>query len=214
LASTSATHSFRPIWQPRFISQLAAEDRCHLNGLALRDGRPAYVTAFAETDNAEGWRSRPSQSGVVIDVESNEVVCRNLTMPHSPRMYQGNLWVLNSGTGEIGTVDLKTERFNPIAFCPGFLRGLAFAGPYALVGTSVLRSKTTSVGLALLERLEAEKREARCGVHVIDTRSGKVLHELKIEGGPNELYDVVLLPKIRRPAFELAGQEEIITIEV
>jgi uncharacterized protein (TIGR03032 family) len=214
LASTSATHSFRPIWQPAFISQLVAEDRCHLNGLALRDGRPAYVTAFAESDAAEGWRNLPAKSGVIIDIETNEIVCGDLTKPHSPRWHQGNLWVLNSGTGEIGVVDLNTGRFNPVAFCPGFLRGLDFAGPYALVSTSGIRSRSASVGLALLERLEREKREARCGVHVIDARSGEVLHNLNIEGGTNELYDVIVLPKIPRPTLEPAEQDETITIEV
>ena len=214
LATTSRTHSFRPIWQPRFISQLAAEDRCHLNGLAMRDGRPAYVTLFSETDSLEGWRNVPAQSGEIIDIETNEIVCGDLTKPHSPRWHQGKLWVLNSGTGEIGVVDLDAGRFNPVAFCPGFLRGLAFAGPYALVTTSGIRSRAASVGLALLERLEAEKREARCGVHVIDTRSGEVLHNLNIEGGTNELYDVIVLPNIPRPALEPAEQDETITIEV
>ena len=214
LATTSTTHSFRPIWQPRFISQLAAEDRCHLNGLAMRDGRAAYVTLFSETDSLEGWRNVPAKSGMIIDIGTNEIVCGDLTKPHSPRWHQGKLWVLNSGTGEIGTVDLNTGRFNPVAFCPGFLRGLAFAGPYALVTTSGIRSRAASVGLALLERLEAEKREARCGVHVIDTRSGEVLHNLSIEGGTNELYDVIVLPRIPRPALEPAEQDETITIEV
>src|SRR5262249_29478043 len=103
LAGASESHSFRPIWKPFFISRLAAEDRCHLNGLALKDGRPAYVTAVAETDLADGWRDNRVSGGVVIDVATGEIVCRALSMPHSPRLHDGRLWLLNSGTGEIGT---------------------------------------------------------------------------------------------------------------
>ena len=99
LATTSETHSFTPLWRPPFISKLAAEDRCHLNGLAMRDGAPAYVRAVAATDVADGWREHRRDGGVVIDVATNEIVCRGLSMPHSPRLHDGTLYVLNSGTG-------------------------------------------------------------------------------------------------------------------
>jgi uncharacterized protein (TIGR03032 family) len=209
LATTSETHSFRPLWKPSFISRLAPEDRCHLNGLAMHDGKPAYVTAVAETDVADGWREHRTGGGVVIDVASGEVVCRGLSMPHSPRLHEGRLWVLNSGAGEVGTVDLKTGRFEALAFCPGYLRGLDFIGHHALVGLSEPRENRTFAGLPLQDRLAAANVGPRCGVFVIDTRTGDVAHWLRLEGVINELYDVVSLPGLSRPMMIGFKSDEI-----
>ena len=209
IAAASTTHSFRPIWTPPFISRLAAEDRCHLNGFALCDGRPAYATAVAETDVADGWRDRRAGGGVVIDIASNEIVCRGLSMPHSPRVHEGKLWVLNSGTGEIGTVDLPAGRFVPLAFCPGYLRGLTFIGRYAVVGLSEPRENRTFAGLPLQDRLAAQKVEPRCAVFVIDTQTGDAVHWLRIEGVVKELYDVITLPGIKRPMMIGFRQQDI-----
>ena len=209
LATTSETHSFKPLWKPPFISRLAPEDRCHLNGLAMRDGKPAYVTCVAETDVADSWREHRTGGGVVVDVASGEIVCRGLSMPHSPRVHEGKLWVLNSGAGEVGTVDLATRRFEPMAFCPGYLRGLDFVGPYALVGLSEPRENRTFAGLPLQDRLAAAKVSPRCGVFVIDTRTGDVAHWLRLEGVINELYDVVSLPGLARPMMIGFRNDEI-----
>jgi uncharacterized protein (TIGR03032 family) len=209
LATTSETHSFKPLWKPPFISRLAPEDRCHLNGLAMRDGKPAFVTCVAETDLADGWREHRTGGGVVIDVASGEVVCRGLSMPHSPRLHGGKLWVLNSGAGEVGTVDLGTGRFEPLAFCPGYLRGLDFVGPYALVGLSEPRENRTFAGLPLQDRLAAAKAGPRCGVYVIDTRTGDVAHWLRLEGVVSELYDVIALPGLARPMMIGFKSDEI-----
>ena len=105
---------YQPIqnhWRPSFVTKLAAEDRCHLNGMAMRDGRPVFVTSVSQSDVADGWRDRRADGGVVIDVDSNEVICRGLSMPHSPRWYRDRLWVLNSGHGQFGYVDLETGKF-------------------------------------------------------------------------------------------------------
>ena len=102
LATTDPRYSFRELWRPPFISALVDEDRCHLNGLAMDNGEPAYVTAVSRSDTIDGWRDRRDNGGVVIDVRSNKVVCEGLSMPHSPRLHNGELWVLNSGTGELG----------------------------------------------------------------------------------------------------------------
>lgn len=199
LARPSPTHSFVPVWKPPFVTGIVAEDRCHLNGLALRDGRAAYVTAVAASDVADGWRERRRDGGVVVDVATGEVVAGGLSMPHSPRWYQDRLWVLNSGTGEFGWVDPRAGRFVPVAFCPGYLRGLAFTGPYAIVGSSRAREDRTFQGLPLDEALVREKVEPRCGLFVIDLRSGEKVHWVRLEGAVRELYDVCALPGVRRP---------------
>jgi uncharacterized protein (TIGR03032 family) len=217
LATVSDTHSFKPVWKPAFISRLAAEDRCHLNGLAMRDGAPAYVTAVAETDVADGWRDNRAAGGIVINVGSGEIVCRGLSMPHSPRLHDGRLYVLNSGAGEFGTVDPASGRFEAIAFCPGYLRGLSFLGGHAVVGLSEPRENKTFAGLPLQERLAAAKVEPRCGLYVIDLKTGDIAHWLRLEGFVSELYDVTALPGVVRPSMVGFRRDEIrrtISIEV
>ena len=199
LATISERASFHPLWRPPFVSQLINEDRCHLNGIAMRDGRVRYVTTVSGTDVVDGWRDKRRDGGCVIDVRSNAVVATGLSMPHSPRWHRGELWVLNSGAGQFGRVDLGSGRFEPIAFCPGYLRGLTFVGDYAVVTLSKPRRDKTFGGLALDEELTKRGAEAQCGLQVIDLRSGAVLHWVRVEGMVTELYDVVGLPGVRRP---------------
>ncbi|WP_242062141.1 TIGR03032 family protein [Nostoc punctiforme] len=206
LATISNDYSFVPLWQPPFISKLAAEDRCHLNGLALRDGKPRYVTACSTTDTAAGWRNHKVGAGVVIDVQTNDIIATGLSMPHSPRWYQGKLWLLNAGTGDFGYLD--DGEFVPIAFCPGFVRGLAFWQNFAIVGLSKLRSPTFS-GLPLEERLANLGKTSQCGLMVIDINTGETVHWLHLDGVVEELFDVVVLPGVRQPQVLGFQSEEI-----
>lgn len=196
LATLCPGYSFEPLWQPPFISKLVAEDRCHLNGLALQDGQPAYVTACSQTDTAAGWRHHRTDGGVVMHIVSNQIIATGLSMPHSPRWYRDRLWLLNSGTGEFGFLD--GEQFMPILFCPGFVRGLAFIGDYAVVGLSKLRSATFG-GLVLETRLTEQELSPQCGLMVIDLNTGQCVHWLQLNGVVEELFDVVVLPGVRKP---------------
>jgi len=196
LAELSPTHSFKPIWKPPFISSLAPEDRCHMNGLGMRDGEPHYVTMVSQTDVAGGWRRDRSTGGSLIDVTTNEIITDKLSMPHSPRWRDGELWLLNSGSGHLGTVDLATGAFEPRIFCPGFLRGFAFHNNHAIVGLSLPRGGNFS-GLALDRELGARKLEPWCGVQVIDLASGAVVEWIRLQGGVSELFDVSVLPGVR-----------------
>lgn len=200
IATASDGASFRPIWKPPFISKLAPEDRCHLNGMATEGGVPRYVTAVSQSDVADGWRDRRRDGGVVIDVITSEIVCAGLSMPHSPRLHDGKLWVLNSGAGELGYVDLAARRFVPVAFCPGYARGLAFANGCAIAGLSLPRENRTFSGLPLDDALAAKDAEARCGLVMIDLASGDTVAWVRLEGVVRELYDVVFLPGVRQPA--------------
>jgi uncharacterized protein (TIGR03032 family) len=209
LATTCENASFTPIWKPKFISKLAAEDRCHLNGLAMENGEPKYVTTVAQTDINEGWRDHREKGGTVIDVASNEIVMTGLSMPHSPRLYQDKLWVLNSGTGHFGYVDVNKGKFEEVAFCPGYLRGLDFIGDFAIIGLSTPRDNKTFAGLPLDENIKNKKTVARCGFEIVDLRSGDVVHTLFIEGIISELYDVAVLPNVQRPMALGFKTEEI-----
>ena len=199
LATLDEHYSFLPLWKPSFLSKLAAEDRCHLNGLALENGQPRYVTAVSQTDVADGWRDRRHDGGCVIDVQNDEIVATGLSMPHSPRLHGDRLWLLDSGSGFFGSLNRQNGVFEPMAFCPGYLRGLSFTGNFAVVGLSKSRENKTFSGLALDENLTSRDAEARCGLWVIDLRSGDVVHWLRIEGIVSELYDVVVLPGVVRP---------------
>ncbi|MEM1399428.1 MAG: TIGR03032 family protein [Pseudomonadota bacterium] len=200
LARPSTTHSCRPIWKPPFISKVACEDRCHLNGLAMRDGKPRFVTALAATDVADGWRDHRQSGGLVIDVASNEVVCDGLSMPHSPRLRDDELWVLNSGTGDIGRVDQTRGAVEPVAWLPGYARGLAMIDRFAVVGLSAPRDGSDRFeGLALTDRLAEKNTKPWCAVVIVDTQSGDMVHWLRFDGAVQELYDVVVLPNAKRP---------------
>jgi uncharacterized protein (TIGR03032 family) len=205
LATLNERQSFTPMWRPSFVSKMAAEDRCHLNGLTPVPGKRGlsapwyYATAVSNTDVVDGWRDRRRDGGVVLEVPTSRIVASGLSMPHSPRWYKGELWILNSGTGFLGRIDVKTGAFLPLTFCAGYLRGLAFAGDYAIVGLSRPRHDKTFGGLALDEELARRGAEARCGIQVIDIRSGDVVHWVRLEGMVSELYDVVTLPGVVRP---------------
>lgn len=199
LATTTERASFAPLWRPPFIDRLAAEDRCHLNGLAMQDGRPAYVTCVAATNLAEAWREHRRDGGIVLDVASGETVAAGLSMPHSPRLHRGRLWLVQSGTGEFGQVDFATGRFEPVCFLQGFARGLAFLGDHAVIGVSRPREKRTFDGLALDERLAREGVGPLCHLAIVNLSTGDIEHRLVIEGVVEELYDVVALPGVIRP---------------
>lgn len=209
IATVSDGHSFKPVWTPNFISRLAAEDRCHLNGFALEDGEVRYATAVSRSDVADGWRDRRQNGGVVIEVSGGEIVADGLSMPHSPRLHGGRLWLLNSGTGEFGHVDLQSGRFEPVAFCPGYARGLAFVAGQAIIGLSLARENRTFSGLALDDALRARDTEPRCGLMVVDLNTGDVTGWVRIEGLVRELYDVAVLPNVRRPSLVGLKSDEV-----
>jgi len=216
IAAVSDGHSFRPLWKPGFISRLAPEDRCHLNGMAMEAGRPRYATAVSRSDAADGWRDRRADGGVLIDIDSNDIVADGLAMPHSPRLHEGRLWVLNSGAGEFGYVDPASGRFEPVAFCPGYARGLAFAGGHAVIGLSVARENRTFSGLPLDAALKRRDTEARCGLAVVDLATGDMTGWVRIEGVVRELYDVAALPGVRCPSaigFKTDEVKHVVSIE-
>ncbi|WP_010412819.1 TIGR03032 family protein [Citromicrobium sp. JLT1363] len=192
LATLSPRFGFKPLWKPEFITQLAPEDRCHLNGMAMEDGYPRYVSAVSQSDVVSGWRERRHEGGVLIDVENDRIVTDQLSMPHSPRVHDGQLWALDSGRGYLIKVDRETGEKTDVAFCPGFLRGLSFAGHYAFVTVSKPR-KNGFDGLALDDEIKRRDGEPWCGVLVVDTRSGSIVEFIKLVGAIEELFDVAVI---------------------
>jgi uncharacterized protein (TIGR03032 family) len=195
LAVRSTLNSFEPRWRPPFIKQLHPGDGCHLNGLALRDGRVRYVTALGNTNEPGGWRQNKRNGGVLLDVDSGETIVAGLSMPHSPRWYNGQLWLLESGDGSFGVVDLAAGRYQPIAQLPGFTRGLSFLGPLAFIGLSQVRESAVFSGIPLVERLA----ERTCGVWVVHIETGRTVAFVRFEDAVQEIFAVEVLPGIRFP---------------
>ncbi len=195
LCTLDPQHSFHPRWRAPFLSVYAPEDRCHLNGLAMVGGRPKYVTALGETDTAGGWRANKASGGVLIDVETDEILLRGLSMPHSPRWYGGRLWLLESGQGSLAWVDLETRTWHTVCQLPGFTRGVDFCGPLAFIGLSQVRESATFSGIPLVERLS----ERTCGVWVVNIQTGETLGFLRFEAGVQEIFAVQVLANTRFP---------------
>lgn len=198
LATFSLEHSFEPLWKPKFISRLAAEDRCHLNGLCMADGRAAYVTVVGRSDIVDGWRAHRSGGGLIIRVEDDAIIADGLSMPHSPRLYAGALWVLDSGRGYLVRIDPQTGARADVAFCPGFMRGLAFHNGHAVITLSLPRYLNFS-GLPLDGELDARGAQPWCGVVVVHLASGDIVEWIRLEGGIRELFDVVAMPGVACP---------------
>jgi uncharacterized protein (TIGR03032 family) len=205
LCTLHPDYSFVPRWRPPFVTALAAEDRCHLNGLAIVEGRPKYVTALGETETPNGWRANKPRGGCLVEVPSGEVISRGLSMPHSPRWHDGRLWLLESGTGQLMLIDPATGRRVSVAELPGFARGLALVGPYAFVGLSKIRPTSAMDGVPLAERCE----QLKCGVAVVDLRSGLFAAFLEFQTAVDEIFDVQLLPRLRFPEVIGFQQETI-----
>jgi uncharacterized protein (TIGR03032 family) len=193
LAALHPCYSFAPRWQPPFISALRPEDRCHLNGLGLVDGRPRYVTALARTDTPEGWRAVKATDGCLIEVPSGRIVAGGLALPHSPRVVGDRLFFLHSGLGRLDVADPSTGRVHAVAELPGVVRGLALHGGFAFVGLS--KARPTLEGVPIVARRDRLK----CGLAVVDLRTGNLAATLEFSSGVEEIFDVQVLPGITTP---------------
>ena len=190
LARRSDTYNFEPVWRPPFITKYIPGDCCHLNGMAIRERAVRYVTALGETMEPEGWRKNKRDGGVLIDVPSGETIVRGLSMPHSPRWHNGRLYMLHSGTGGFGYVDIATGKYESIIDLPGFTRGLSFCGPLAFIGLSQVRESAVFGGVPIAEQALAERN---CGVWVVNIESGQLIGFVKFEDAVQEIFAVEVL---------------------
>jgi uncharacterized protein (TIGR03032 family) len=197
LCTLDDRHSFVPRWRPPFITALVAEDRCHLNGLAMADGQPKYVTALSQTDSPQGWRAGRATGGCLVDVPSGVTIARGFAMPHSPRVHQDRVYLLDSGRGRLVTVDPATGTWETVAELPGYTRGLALIGPLAFVGLSKIRETSTFGGVPIAERRD----ELKCGVAIVELATGRCVSVLEFHAGVDEIFDVQVLPGIGMPAI-------------
>ncbi len=195
LCTLDGVHSFIPRWRPPFITAYDLSDRCHLNGLGIRDHQPRYITALGTTDTAAGWRKNKANGGILMDITTNEIIYQGLSMPHSPRWYLGELWVLESGNGSLAKVDLHTGKLTTVAMVPGFTRGIDFYGKLAFIGLSQIRETAVFSGIPIAQRLQ----ERTCGVWVVNIETGETVAFLRFEEAVQEIFAVTILPGIKFP---------------
>jgi uncharacterized protein (TIGR03032 family) len=204
--------NFFPRWRPPFITQLIDQDRCHLNGMAMLNGVPKYVTVLGLSDQPAGWRANKKSGGAILDVPSGEVVTQGLCMPHSPRVYRGKLWVLNSGCGELSIVDTQSGKLETVASLPGYTRGLAFYGDYAFVGLSRIRETNIFGGLPIGEHPDG----LHCGLGIVELSTGRTIANLSFRTGVEELFAVDVVPGRHHPKFvgptTIKGEEDEVWI--
>ena len=197
--------SFVPKWRPSFVTELRDQDRCHLNGLALQQGEPKFVTIVAESNAPAGWRSNKATGGCVLEVPSGEILACGLSMPHSPRWFNNRLWVLDSGRGSLATIEVQSGSVTVVDKIPGYTRGLAFAGQFAFVGLSKIRETNIFGGLPIAENPTLLK----CGIAVVDLISGRTVSTFQFHSGVEEIFAVEVLTGTRNPAlFGLTSDEE------
>ncbi len=189
-------YSFEPIWKPSFISKLASEDRCHLNGMAMQAGKPKYATAFNQGDSPQSWRPEITTSGVLIDIETDNIIADQLAMPHSPRIYDGQIYLLLSATGELVKIDPKTGEKTVINQWDGFLRGMAKAGDYLFIGLSKLRQNSSTFA-----KLPIAHKASTSGIAIVHLPTGSKVGMIQYMSSVEEIYDVQAIPGVKRPGI-------------
>lgn len=195
VATLSHQYSFIPYWRPKFISENTPDDCCHLNGLAMKNGKPHTVTALGVSDVKRGWKPHKATGGVVIDIPTGEIILQGLSMPHSPRWHNDRLLVLNSGTGELLQVDASAGRAETICSLPGYLRGMTLVGNTAIVGLCKIREKNVFGGLPI----ELKQQRLLCGIALVDIQQGNLKGIFEFTSGVEEIYDIRFLPQIKQP---------------
>jgi uncharacterized protein (TIGR03032 family) len=195
IAAIDGRCSFTPVWTPPFVSHLMPEDRCHLNGLAVAGDRIVYATAFAQADQPRGWSERRFTGGVLMEVPSGRVVLDDLCMPHSPRVFDGQLHVLDSGTGRVLRVDPGRQTVEPLAELPGFTRGFDRYGDILFVGLSRIRRRDQPGGGP---PIAAKPDELVCGVAAVERQHGRILGYFKFDDTYDEIFDIKVLPNFQR----------------
>ncbi|WP_409995498.1 TIGR03032 family protein [Cyanobium sp. BA5m-21] len=205
LCTLDNINSFLPRWKPSFITGYSPNDRCHLNGLGMVDGKPKYVTALGETNTPTGWRDNKKDGEILIDIPSGEVIAHNLSMPHSPRWHNGQLWVLESGKGTLSVVDLKTDKHEAVATGPGFTRGLDFWGPLAFIGLSQARETAVFSGIPITEQNIARNS----GIWIINIEIGQLVAFVRLEDALQEIFAVQILQGIVCPDLVIDEPEII-----
>ncbi|MGV6852475.1 MAG: TIGR03032 family protein [bacterium] len=195
LSTLSPDYSFVPQWKPHFISDLVPEDRCHLNGMAMKDGKPAFVTTFNTSNDRDSWHKNKAFNGTLMDVEQNKILLKGLAMPHSPRYHEGKVYYCDSARGLVCCYDPDTKQSSEIIKLQGFPRGMSFHGPLMFVGLSQLRASDIHCPAPISK----EFNETYCGIYIINLENNSILAYIHFEGDVDQIYDIAVVPDACSP---------------
>lgn len=189
-------YSFTPIWKPTFIKEYSPDDFCNLNGLAIDKTGPRYATALGGKSNErQGWGENKMTGGVLIDINSDEIILENLQMPHSPRIYNDKLYFLNSAAGELCAVDTEKGTYGVIANLGGYERGMDKYEDYLFIGVSKLRHQSKVFGDLPIAK------SSFAGIVIVYLPTGSIVGHIRYETSVEEIYDVKVLPGYLRPGI-------------
>lgn len=203
ICKIDGTFNFTPVWKPPFIKEITPGDLCHLNGMVVLNGKPKYVTALGTSTTPQGWKENIVNGGVLMDVEKNEILLNNLSMPHSPKMYKNELYLLMSASGEFIKVDLEAKSYKTLKKFDGFCRGLSFHGDFAFIGFSKLRKNSSTFA-----KLSFSDKANFAGIKIIHMPTSAEVGEIIYETSVDEIYEVLVLENSIRPNI-LNTQEEL-----
>ncbi|HRN42676.1 MAG TPA: TIGR03032 family protein [Vicingus sp.] len=187
-------YNFTPYWKPNFIDKVMPGDACHLNGMVMQSGKPKYVTALGKTAVSQGWREHIVDGGILMDVEKNEIILDGLAMPHSPKMYNNELYMLTSASGEFIKVNLENKTYETIKKFEGFCRGLSFYQEFAFIGFSKLRKNSSTFA-----KLSFSDKANFAGIKIIHMPTQAQVGEIIYETSVDEIYEVSILENSVRP---------------
>jgi uncharacterized protein (TIGR03032 family) len=205
IAKIDDRYSFHPIWKPPFISHLASEDRCHLNGMCVVNDAIRYVTAFSQTDAPKGWRKDLMRTGILMDVSTNRVLFDHLAMPHSPRWYDGHLYFVLSGTGKVMRYQPITDNTDEVISLSGFLRGMSIYQGYLFVAHSRVRKESSSFG-----QLNLKDFDQNAGIYIVEIASGSLVGHIEYHSSVEEIYDVQIIPNAIRPNILNTSSKQVL----
>ena len=196
-------YSFRPKWKPKFISDIIPEDRCHLNGMAMENNIPKYVTALGKSDTKQGWRKDKMNAGILMSVPEGEILLEGLSMPHSPRFVEGKLYFLESGRATLNCFDPKNKNVEVIYDFNCFVRGMDIIGNAAVIGKSKIRATNKD-----FNDLNISENSLNGGVILFDLNEKSIIGEIEYNNTVEEIYDVKVMENVRNPAI-LTGEFEL-----
>jgi uncharacterized protein (TIGR03032 family) len=196
LATLHDRNSMRPIWAPPGVSALLPETRSLLTGVALVDGRAAFVTAAGLSDEPNGWESALVGGGVVLTA-GGECLLRGLTVPRNPRWSGDRLVLADAGTGRVLRLDPTTGQDESVVTLAGALGALDVHDELAVVAYG----DPAHAGWAGLEGGRPDSGHVRDGLALIDLQSGTVAGTIELLGRAGPIAAVALLPGILSAAI-------------
>jgi uncharacterized protein (TIGR03032 family) len=197
-------HGATFVWRPKCIQagkQGYRENRLQLNSIAA--GKTLENSFFSASvdrvlPQVPGDQDYPvDRRGVIFSGKTRVPVGFCLTRPHSARLWKGDLWVDNSGYGEVGK--MVEGQFKSLVKLDGWTRGLCFVKDVMFVGVSRILERFQKYAPGL------DHRKSQCGVRAVDPKTGKTLGSITWPYG-NQIFG---LDWMEKGGFPYGSKEDV-----